>query len=159
MYFRDPVMPNGRSPDEMTAGHSSPEWGRGQTRSTNSRRRRLPREGQLSAPPRRPLNRMRRARSQMSFKSRQKRRMKKAAIRKARRHHASETPYRYFLTIVTTDARCTACGGHLRRNMEFVYRKHGPVCLCVSCADRDPLVTYRPSSRWENRRRQQRGRP
>jgi hypothetical protein len=95
----------------------------------------------------------------MSFKSRQKRRMKKAATRKARLHHASETPHRYFLTIVTTDARCVACGGHLKRNMEFVYRKQGPVCLCVSCADHDPLVTYRPSSRWESRRRQQRGRP
>ena len=34
----------------------------------------------------------------------------------------------------------------------MVFRKEGPVTLCVPCADRDPLVDYRLSQRWEKER-------
>ena len=89
----------------------------------------------------------------MSFKSRQKRRIKRAAITGTKARHAEDTHNRYFLTIVMRQTRCCACGKHLRETTDFIYKKTGPVCLCTFCADRDPLVRYRPSLRWENARR------
>lgn len=89
----------------------------------------------------------------MSHKSRQKRRIKKAAIKRNKARNVEDTHTRYFLTIVSRQTRCSACGKHLLERGEFVYRKSGTVCLCVACADRDPLVSYRPSLRWESARR------
>jgi hypothetical protein len=35
----------------------------------------------------------------------------------------------------------------------MVYRHQGPVTLCVPHADEDPLVDYRTSVKWEQRRK------
>ena len=92
----------------------------------------------------------------MSYKRREARRRRKlegdAKIRGAQRQFNAETGKRYFLTVVQHDGRCSACGGKLRTGSEMVYRKNGSVKLCVPCADKDPLVSYRPSARWEARR-------
>jgi hypothetical protein len=65
---------------------------------------------------------------------------------------------RYYLTRVKRECRCSACGTKLRIGGDIVFRKAGPVTLCVRCADRDPLVDYRPSLRWERAQRRRRSR-
>lgn len=93
----------------------------------------------------------------MSYKSRERKRQVKVETRKmvqaARAKHSPDTATRYFLRVVKHDCRCVACGGHLRRGAEMVYRHHGAVKLCVGCAERDPLVSYVPSAHWEASRR------
>ena len=74
-------------------------------------------------------------------------------IHAARRNRNAQTADKYFLTFAQHDCRCAACGGHLRRGAEMVYRKNGSVKLCVACAERDPLVAYRPSAKWEARQK------
>jgi hypothetical protein len=88
----------------------------------------------------------------MSYRSRQKKRIKKVAAARAKKQHGDVMATRYYRTIVKHPARCSACGKHLRVGDEMVYRHNGPVTLCVPHADEDPLVEYRTSTRWEKRR-------
>jgi hypothetical protein len=60
---------------------------------------------------------------------------------------------RYYLTPAKRDCRCVSCGAHLHRGCPLVYRFDARLTLCLPCADRDPLVQYRPSLRWEQQRR------
>ncbi len=85
----------------------------------------------------------------MSYRSREKKRRARAAIASTKRDFASVTATRYYLTPAKRECRCSACGGWLRVGKPMVFRQSGPVTLCVSCADSDPLVSYRPSLRWE----------
>lgn len=89
----------------------------------------------------------------MSFRSREKKRRTRVAVARSKREHGDVMRTRYYLTIVKSPARCSACGKHLRVGEEMVYRKDGPVTLCVPHADEDPLVEYRTSTRWEKGRR------
>jgi hypothetical protein len=98
----------------------------------------------------------------MSKKSREQRRRKRIAYRQVRREYADLIRARYYRTDVKRDCRCVACGRRLRgRRDEMVYSKAGAhgvssssssVTLCVPCADDDPLIDYRTSFRWEQRR-------
>ncbi len=88
----------------------------------------------------------------VSFRSREKKRRAKIAVAQVKRQHGAVMRTRYYLTKVKSDCRCCACGGKLRAGADMVYRHDGPVTLCVLCADRDPLVEYRPSIRWERKR-------
>ncbi len=92
----------------------------------------------------------------MSFKSRQKKRRARVAVARTKRQHRDVMATRYYRTIVKRAARCSACGKHLRVGDEMVYRHNGQVTLCIRHADEDPLVNYRTSTRWEERRRKQR---
>lgn len=92
----------------------------------------------------------------MSHQSREKRRKKKIAIRTAKTKNAARISTRYFLTIVTRETQCRSCGARLRLHADFVYCRNNSVCLCTGCADRDPLISYRPSLRWERARRKNR---
>ena len=87
----------------------------------------------------------------MSFKSRQKKRMKKAAIARTKRTHRGLIAQRYYLTPVKRDTCCAKCAGLLRVDREMVYRKSPREALCVPCAD-SSQVPYRPSVRWERAR-------
>src|SRR4051794_39399304 len=93
----------------------------------------------------------------LSFRSREQKRRAKAAVAGARRAHGEVMRSRYFLTLSKRACRCCACGGRLAPEQEIVYRHDGPVVLCVFCADRDPLIEYRPSVRWEQAKRKERG--
>ena len=90
----------------------------------------------------------------MSRRHRERKAARQAAHAKkanaVRRNRASDAAAaRYWLTIVGRDCRCSGCGDWLRKGGQLVFRKVGPVTLCVACADADPLVEYRPSLRWE----------
>jgi hypothetical protein len=87
--------------------------------------------------------------STMSYRSREAKRRKKAAIRAARGEHRERMDARYYLTKVKRPCSCSACGFKLKMGNDLVYRRAGPVTLCLRCADRDPLVDYRLSLRWE----------
>jgi RNase P subunit RPR2 len=87
--------------------------------------------------------------SKVSYRSRERKRQAKAAVAKVKREHSATMRVRYYLTKVKRDCRCKSCGGILRTGSDFVYRHDGQVTLCVSCADKDPLVDYRVSMRWE----------
>jgi hypothetical protein len=88
----------------------------------------------------------------MSYRTRKRKRITKIAVARAKREHGEVMSWRYYLTIVKKAARCCGCGKHLRVGDEMVYRRNGHVTLCVPCADGDPLVDYRTSTRWERRR-------
>jgi hypothetical protein len=88
----------------------------------------------------------------VSYRSRESKRRRKAAIRATKLEYRETTRTRYYLTKVKRDCRCSGCGHKLRTGGDMVYRRDGPVTLCVRCADRDPLVDYRPSLRWEKAR-------
>ncbi len=88
----------------------------------------------------------------MSYRSRESKRRKKAAVAKTKRQHRPEMASRYYLTKVKHPCRCSSCGCKLAVRADMVYRHDGPVTLCVRCADRDPLVDYRLSQRWEKER-------
>jgi hypothetical protein len=92
----------------------------------------------------------------MSYRSRETKRRKKAGIAASKREHSTAMRSRYYLTKVKRACRCSSCGKRLRERMDMVFRKDGPVMLCVDCADRDPLVDYRLSLRWEQDRRARR---
>jgi hypothetical protein len=89
----------------------------------------------------------------VGYQSREKKRRMKAAVARTKRQYSDSTAARYFLTAVKHECRCSACGRRLRPGGDLVYRRLGPVTLCVPCADEDPLVEYRPSIRWEQRKR------
>jgi RNase P subunit RPR2 len=86
---------------------------------------------------------------EVSFKSREKKRRAKIAVAQVKRQHGATMRTRYYLTKVKKDCRCRGCGAALRKGADLVYRHDGQVTLCVPCADRDPLVEYRTSLRWE----------
>jgi hypothetical protein len=88
----------------------------------------------------------------MSYRSRESKRRKKAAVAQTKRQHSATMATRYYLTKVKRACRCSACGCKLAVRADMVYRHDGPVMLCVRCADRDPLVDYRLSQRWEKER-------
>ncbi len=85
----------------------------------------------------------------MSYRSRERKRQAKAAVAKVKREHGAVMRTRYYLTKVKRDCCCSAHGGVLRVGEEMVYRHDGRVTLCVPCADKDPLIDYRLSLRWE----------
>jgi hypothetical protein len=95
----------------------------------------------------------------VSYKTRERKRQAKIqahqAVSAARAKHSAKTAVKHYLRHVRRDCRCASCGGYLRRGAEMIYRHSGPVTLCVPCADRDPLVSYVPSARWEMRKRQE----
>jgi hypothetical protein len=91
----------------------------------------------------------------MSYKTREAKRRKSAAIHGAKRKNPNPNP-RYYLTKVRYDCRCSSCGAKLRKRGDMVYRQLGPVSLCVGCADGDPRVDYLPSLRWEKARTNER---
>jgi hypothetical protein len=88
----------------------------------------------------------------VSYRSREAKRRKRASIRATKDEYRQRMESRYYLTKVKRECRCSACGMKLRFGTDLVYRKLGPVTLCLRCADRDPLVDYRPSLRWEKAR-------
>lgn len=92
----------------------------------------------------------------MSHRSRESKRKKKAAVAQTKRKHSAAMASRYYLTKVKHACRCSSCGTKLRVKADMVYRHDGPVMLCVRCADRDPLVDYRLSLRWERDRARRR---
>jgi hypothetical protein len=85
----------------------------------------------------------------VSYKARERKRREKAAARKVKTEHAAVMTTRYYITKTKHECRCSGCGARLRAGGEMVFRKAGPVTLCVPCADADPLVEYRPSLRYE----------
>jgi hypothetical protein len=90
----------------------------------------------------------------MGFKQRERKRRAKAAQRSAqqRARDSGSSSCRYYLTKVRHPCRCSACGAKLRAGDDMVYRRDGPVTLCLPCADGDPLVDYRTALRWERSR-------
>jgi hypothetical protein len=98
----------------------------------------------------------RRGREQMSYRSRESKRRRKAAVAATKRVHRDVMRTRYYLTKVKRACRCSSCGDMLRVGKDLVYRHDGPVTLCLRCADRDPLVDYRTSVRWERATRAKR---
>ena len=92
----------------------------------------------------------------MSYRSRQKKRQLKIAVTKAKREHGDAMATRYYRTITKRPCQCSARGCRLRSGDDMVYRHNGKVTLCIACADADPLVDYRTSTKWEQRRERQR---
>ena len=90
----------------------------------------------------------------MSFQSREKKRKYKAAVKKSKRRHSSETAKRWFLTISRKAGACDVCGDKLAARAEVVYRHEPREVRCVRCAERlEDSKGYRPSIRWERKRR------
>jgi len=92
----------------------------------------------------------------MSYRSREGKRRMKAAVAQVKRAHGATMATRYYLTKVKRACRCSSCGCKLAVKADMVYRHEGPVTLCVRCADRDSLVDYRLSQRWERERARRR---
>ena len=88
----------------------------------------------------------------MSFKSREKKRARRAAIHTTKQRDSEKIAGRHYQTIVSHPACCNECGGSLRPGAECVYRNRPMEILCVPCADRRELK-YRPSLRWEKTKR------
>lgn len=78
------------------------------------------------------------------------------AIATTKRQNVVVMRSRYYLTTVKRVCRCSSCGAKLRLGDDMVFRKDGPVTLCVRCAEADPLIDYRPSLRWEKEQRRRR---
>lgn len=94
----------------------------------------------------------------MSYRSKEKKRKAKIAIRQTKLQHREAMATRYYRTDVKRPCRCSACGKRLRVGDEMVYRHNGKVTLCIPHADGDPLVDYRTSVRWEEKRKRDRKR-
>ena len=78
----------------------------------------------------------------------------KAAVKKSKRTHSSETAKRWFLTIARTPGACARCGDKLAGGAEVVYRHEPRETRCVRCASRlEASKGYRPSIRWERKQR------
>jgi hypothetical protein len=88
----------------------------------------------------------------VSYESRQKKRRTKIAVAKSKRQHGDVMVKRYYLTRVKHACRCAARGCRLSVGDQMIYRHDARLTLCVPCADADPLVEYRTSSKWERRR-------
>lgn len=87
---------------------------------------------------------------QLSFKSREKKRRYKLAIKKNRTDR-EEMAGRHYLTIVSRSCCCNACGDSLREGYDCVYRYEPREILCLRCATNRKL-RYRPSLKWERRK-------
>jgi hypothetical protein len=90
----------------------------------------------------------------MGYRQREKRRRKKKAATAAqeRSRETGSAQRTWWLTFATRPASCNRCGGKLRQDREIVYRHVPCEVLCVSCA-RAASLSFRPSLRWERRRR------
>lgn len=95
----------------------------------------------------------------MSFKSREKKRIRKAAIGNVRSKHGETMKSRHYLTKVQRDCCCNTCGRALRKknNDDLVYRHEPREVLCLSCAA-EGGVNYRTSQRWDKANRTRRER-
>ena len=89
----------------------------------------------------------------MSYESRQKKRRHKRIEAKARQRRSPESARRWFLTISKQAGTFNCCGLRFERGAEIVYRHEPRELRCLSCADRDPECSYRPSIRWERKNR------
>jgi hypothetical protein len=71
----------------------------------------------------------------------------------ARSNRNERTDHRYFLIDAKRDGRCAAHGCRIKRGDQIVFRKSGPLTLCVLCAQADQIVwpLVRPSASWELR--------
>lgn len=81
----------------------------------------------------------------MSYQARQRKRKAKAK----KRSIAKNASRNWYLTVVGRDSSCGRCGGRLKRDREMVYRHEPRSMLCVTCAEADGNIHYRPSQRWE----------
>jgi hypothetical protein len=89
----------------------------------------------------------------MSFQSRKKKRKYKAAVKKSKRR-SPETAKRWFLTIARKPGACARCGDKLAGGAEVVYRHEPRETRCLRCAPQlEDSKGYRPSIRWEPKRR------
>ena|SRR5688572_25966011 len=88
----------------------------------------------------------------VSYQSRQKKRRIRIAVAQAKREHR-DVMTTYYRTLVKHACRCAARGCRLRVGEEMVYRHDAHLTLCVPCADADPLIDYRTSSKWERHRK------
>ena len=90
----------------------------------------------------------------MGFKQRERKRRKRAAMTQAQRSERAggRKSRDWWLTLAKRDTCCATCSGVLRAGGDMVYRAAPREARCVMCADADPLVTYRPSVRWEARK-------
>jgi hypothetical protein len=94
----------------------------------------------------------------MSYESRQKKRRHKRIEAKARRR-SPQSANQWFLTVAKQAGKFTCCGGGFERGAEIVYRHEPKELRCLRCADRDPECSYRPSIRWERKKRVPRAAP
>jgi hypothetical protein len=88
----------------------------------------------------------------MSFKSREKKRRRRAAIGNVRTKHGEVMKSRHYLTITKRDCCCNECGKRLRRGGEMIFRFEPKEVLCKVCAERRE-VKYRVARRWDRNHR------
>jgi hypothetical protein len=87
----------------------------------------------------------------MGFKSRERKRKRRAATRAAQTtaRVSGSSAGKWWLTIAIRDGCCARCAGVQRVGHEIVYRHSPRVVLCLLCAESDLPVKPRPSLRWE----------
>ncbi len=90
----------------------------------------------------------------MGFKQRERVRKRRAASDAAQveARASGSAAGRWWLTVAVRDGCCARCAGVIRAGRECVYRHRPGELLCVSCAQNDPNVRWRPSLRWERER-------
>jgi len=81
----------------------------------------------------------------MSYRTRQRKR----AIRAAKAKNRKVIAGRWYLTIVKRKTCCARCAGILKIGDVMVYRHTPREARCKQCAESDPDVKARPSTRWE----------
>jgi hypothetical protein len=88
----------------------------------------------------------------MSYRSRESKRKKKAAMSAAQsKAKATGSTSRWWLTLTTRDTCCARCALVLRIGTAMVYRSQPREALCPACAE-TAEVRFRPSVAWEQRR-------
>jgi hypothetical protein len=89
----------------------------------------------------------------MSYRQRQKRRMKRMAANTAqsRSRETGSSKGQWWLTSATRPASCNRCGRTLRTGMDCIYRHVPREILCLLCA-KDASLPYRASIGWERLR-------
>ncbi|KAA0275383.1 MAG: hypothetical protein EDQ89_00175 [Acidobacteria bacterium] len=90
----------------------------------------------------------------MSYRSREKKRKRKAAVGNVRAKHGDVMRSRHYLTMISRNCCCNACGTALRRSRhdEAVYRHEPREILCLSCAT-ERQIDYRTSRSWDRKRK------
>ncbi len=92
----------------------------------------------------------------MSFRSREAKRRKKAAVSSAqtKAKATGSARSRWWLTVVVRKCCCAnpVCHGMLLVGRPMVYRKSPQEALCVPCAE-SRGVKFRPSAAWEQDRK------
>jgi hypothetical protein len=90
----------------------------------------------------------------MGFKQRERKRRRKIAVAGAQREsrRTGSSTRKWWLTVVSRHTCCARCSGGLRAGRPMIYRRSPQESLCLSCAEGDPTVKYRPSTRWEEQR-------